>query len=79
MFINIKHSSYEDIIPISCIIKFAVDFKLEKYWITLSEVTTSKNFLWDYGDVSNKVIEIDNKSQPLAFSQIQSYLNKNQA
>jgi hypothetical protein len=72
MFITLKYESYKELIPISSIIKFANTS--ERYELTLSEIVTTKNFIWNYGDVKNKVVEIDQQSQPLAFAQIQNYL-----
>jgi hypothetical protein len=74
MFILIKYTDYEEQIPISSIIKFAKNYKPEKYEITLSEIFTTRNTIWNYGMISNKIIEITKESQPKAFSQIQNYL-----
>jgi hypothetical protein len=76
MFITLKYESYEEHIPFSSIIKFA--YTPERYELTLTEVVTTKNFIWNYGDVKNKIVEIDQQSQPLAFAQIQKYLGSDQ-
>jgi dTDP-glucose pyrophosphorylase len=62
MFFTIKYKTYNELIPVANVIKFAVDSSQEKYWITLSEVA------WSQFGIVNKVVEVDQQIQPLAFS-----------
>ena len=71
---TLNYGSYREQIPISSIIKFAKAYDSERYEITLAEVSTTKNFIWDYGDVKNTVVAITKQKQPLAFTQVQKYL-----
>jgi hypothetical protein len=71
MFITLKFQTYKELIPLVNIIKFSIDNSNHKYWLTFTEVA------WSQFGVINKVVEIDQQSQPLAFGQIQKYLESN--
>ena len=77
MFITIKHPTHEEQIPVSSVLKFAKNYEPVKYEITLSELGTNRNQLWNIGVIKNIILEISQELQPLAFAQIEEYLSTN--
>jgi hypothetical protein len=75
MFITLKYPTHQEQIPILSIVRFAtIPYKII---ITLSEVDTMHEPLYNIGLIKNKVVEIPQESQLEAFSHIQEYLKSN--
>jgi hypothetical protein len=70
MLITLKYPGYQEYIPIKSILKFTKNDDQQMYEIVASEVFSPRDFT-----IKNIVLLINEQTQPLAYQQIEEYLN----
>jgi hypothetical protein len=77
MFITLQYPTHEEQILIKSITKFTKNYTPESYTMVLSEISTTRDKLWNIAIIKNVTVEITQEAQPIAYKQIQEYLYAN--